>query len=618
MPFIKARIMLRCHWLPVCLMALVLIAILFVYAPVLSAGKFIFDDWYHIEHASQKTLARQLAEFSPIDTEPQAIGNLEWWVYWRIFHLNPLPYFVTGVLLHVICTLLIFLVSKELGLGFRGSVIAATWFGLNPTLFHTVSWISTTTEYPYALVFCMLTLICYLRGVIRPQTVRWTYVLLSVLFYLLAIKAKMQSHFLPVLFLALALGKASMLARSFMTWCKALTGCLLPQLPYGVISLVYTWILFSKGRTGAYRLSCNGLNVVRNFSSYFSFLSFWPEPGIATVSSMTMAGLICAGTIVLWGGGFRAIARGSALWTRSRDLLWNVHVSWMWGWLAFLPVIFLVQHAFPGHLYLPVAGFALLLGALIERILTVTPWVSRWGVYVVLGYWLWLVYPIFVEKLNYLIPVWATNQATLSSLQSQYPQLPANAHLYIYPVAPGALFDSGSGSSIRLMYRQPIAVTVVGRPEELGKAIGGEPAETVWPSDPLKSKFDPGTQELYLLRYDEETGNLEDIIGRPVSFDVPAAQETLRLTRIDPEGAKVRNLPDPQSRGHTAVMAYARNVTPDAVVVWRETELQTAYRTPMWILALVPDRFLAIVGECDVFLRNKAGASNKLRFIIRP
>jgi hypothetical protein len=66
------------------------------------------------------------------------------------------------------------------------------------------------------------------------------------------------------------------------------------------------------------------------------------------------------------------------------------------------------------------------------------------------------------------------------------------------------------------------------------------------------------------------------------------------------------------------VMAYARDITPDTVVVWRKTELQTAYCTPMWILALVPDRFLAEIGECDVFLRNKAGASNKLRFIIRP
>jgi hypothetical protein len=609
---------IRRHWLPVCFMALVLMAILFVYAPVLSAGRFIHDDWYHIEHASQKTLERQLAEFSPIDTESQAIGNLEWWAYWRLFHLNPLPYFVTGVILHAICTLLIFLVSKELGLGFRGGVIAAIWFGLNPALFYTVTWISTATEYPYALVFCMLTLICYLRGVIRPPTVRWIYLIVSVLFYLLAIKAKMQSHFLPFLFLALALGKASMQARSFTTWCKALAKSLLPQLPYWAISLVYIWILFSQGTPGAYRLSFDVLNAVRNFSSYFSFFSSWPGAGMATARAMTTAGLICTGTIVLWGWGFRAIARGSASWARSRGLLWNSYVSWMWGWLAFLPVIFLVQHAYPGHLYLPTAGFALFLGALIERILTVTPWVSRWGVLVALGFWLCLVYPIFTEKLSYLIPVWAKNQATLSSLQSQYPQLPADAHLYIYPFAPGALFDSGSGSSIRLMYRQPVAVTVVGRPEELGKAIGGEPAETVWPSDPRESKFDPGTQELYLLRYDEETGNLENLIGRPVSFNVPAPQEELNLIRMDPEGAAVRKIPDPHLSGHTAVMAYARNITPDTVVVWRETELQTAYCTPMWILAVVPDRFLAEIGECDVFLRNKAGASNKLRFIIKP
>jgi hypothetical protein len=328
--------------------------------------------------------------------------------------------------------------------------------------------------------------------------------------------------------------------------------------------------------------------------------------------------LIGTGTIVLWGVGFCAIARGSAWWIRSHDLLWNSYLGWVWGWLAFLPVIVLVHHACPGHLYLPAAGFALFLGAVIERILTLTPWLSKGGVFVVLGLWLWLVYPIFRDQLSYLIPVWARNQATLSSLQSQYPQLPADAHLYVYPAAPGALFDSGSGSSIRLMYGQPIAVTVVGCQEELAKAIAGEPAETFWPSDPRESRFDPDTQELYLLRYDEETGNLENIIGRPVSFNVPAAQKELRLTRMDPEGAKVRKIPDPQLRGHTAVMAYARNITPGTVVVWRETELQTAYCTPMWILALGPDRFLAEIGEYDLFLRNKAGASNKLRFIIRP
>jgi hypothetical protein len=284
----------------------------------------------------------------------------------------------------------------------------------------------------------------------------------------------------------------------------------------------------------------------------------------------------------------------------------------MWGWLAFLPVIFLVKHVGAGHLYLPMAGFAIFIGALIEEVLARTLRTTAReavGVAVLAGLWLWLVYPAFMLKLSWPAAIWVKNQATLSNLKSLYPHLPANAHLYIYPLAPGALFESGNGASVRLIYGQQIAVTAVGRLEELGNALGGEPAKTVGAGD---------KQDFHLLHYNEQSGDLEDMVRLSGSFDVPVPTEKLQLTRLDPEGTSARKLPDAPSAGHAAVMAYGRNITPDTVVVWQGTELQTAYRTPKWIIALVPNRFLTGIGECEIFLHNKTGASNKLRFMIKP
>ena len=498
------------RWILASLLVLLIIAVFFVYAPVLSKGNFLFDDWYHLEFASEKSLSRIFAEFSPIEPESQAVGNVEWWCYWRLFHLNARPYFVTGLLLHVICILLIVLVSKELGLRNSGALIAGVWFGLNPVLVHTLSWIATTTEYPFALIFCMLTLMCFLRGGMRPKTVRWGYLFLSYFFYFLAIKAKMQSHFIPFLFLALITGKEAMAAGSLKILRKAVARSLLPQVPYWLISVLYAWNFFFQNRTGEYRLSVSLTNAMGNLLSYFSFFSIFQERTIGTLGTFSLAGLIIVGTIVLWGVGFRAVAMGSALLTPLRTLLSSSYIGWMWGWFAFLPVIFLVKHAEGGHLYLPLAGFSIFIGALIGEVLARAlrkPALQSAGVVVISGLWLWSVHPTFISKLSWPAAMWEKNRVTISNLRSLYPKLPTNAHLYIYPPAPGALFDSGKGSSIRLIYGKKITVTVAERLDELGNAMGGDPSKTPAP-------VSAASQEIHLLHYDEESGCLKEMKAR--------------------------------------------------------------------------------------------------------
>jgi hypothetical protein len=508
--------MLKRHWSLVVVLGLVVTSIVYVYAPVVRTCSFMFDDWYKMEYASQKTLAEQLSEFSPLSPETQALGNATWWVFWRLFHLNSVPYHIAVILLHVICTLLIFGAGRELGLSFCGGTVAATLFGLHPAMFETVDWISPATEYSYSLIFSLLSLLLFLRGVIRPAAIRWIYVSFSVVFYFLAVKSKMQSHFLPVLFFCVVAGSEGMRARSWKEYIRKFGGSILPQLPYWAISVTSIVSIYSHGGPGGYRMSGTGANILHNFRSYLTPISLWYAPSMPSVAAAIMALLLCGGTIIICTVAFRGIARGSAMWNNSRKLLWNTYICWLWAWLSFLPVVFLVDHASPGHNYLPVAGFALFIGVVVGGVFGRIP---RLAAVAVPALFLWVVEPIFVKQLNYSIPVWARNQTTLVSLQSLHPQLPANAHLYVYPSPPAALFDSGNGSAVRLIYEKPISVTLGENESDVALAMAGIPAVSVPPGDTNRAKFYPGTQVLYLLHYDVEGGNLEDVAHRSGEFN---------------------------------------------------------------------------------------------------
>jgi hypothetical protein len=129
--------------------------------------------------------------------------------------------------------------------------------------------------------------------------------------------------------------------------------------------------------------------------------------------------------------------------------------------------------------------------------------------------WAVLVYPSFSEQITITYLVDTKNQRTLSVLKSLYPVLPNNAHLYFFPRPATALFDSGKGSAVRLLYNNAkLTVTVVETESALAKVVAGVPTDAVWEKDTLKTRFDRDTQVLFLFRYSESTGELEDVTAR--------------------------------------------------------------------------------------------------------
>ena len=169
--------------------------VVWAYRSTLLDGGLAFDDWYHIEHMVHSSFTERLVAFSPTNFQYQAMGNLQWWVYWRLFGLNPFPYHVTAIVLHGAATLMLFVTARRLGIGQLGSTFTAFVFAVHPAIFDTVVWVSPSTEHAFALSFLLASLLLYLRALEMGGESRWWYVILSALPYLLAIKSKMQAVF---------------------------------------------------------------------------------------------------------------------------------------------------------------------------------------------------------------------------------------------------------------------------------------------------------------------------------------------------------------------------------------------------------------------------------------
>src|SRR5678816_714642 len=79
-----------------------------------------------------------------------------------LFGLNPVGYHLTGILLHVGVTLLVFLLVRRLTRDQATAAIASLVFGLHPAHIEAVAWISGATESLLAVLF-LGSFLCYIR-----------------------------------------------------------------------------------------------------------------------------------------------------------------------------------------------------------------------------------------------------------------------------------------------------------------------------------------------------------------------------------------------------------------------------------------------------------------------
>ncbi len=179
-----------------------------VYAPTLGF-KFVYDDLPQILNNPKLRSWEYAGDFLAghvWDFDPTAVaGNyyrpvFQSWLLlnYSLFGPEPQWWHATTILLHVIATVLVYILAKQILGDLKTACFAALIFGLHPIHTEAVAWVSGLTE-PLLAILLLSSLICYLRS----QTTS------SLLFYFAALLAKETALVLPLMIAVHAWGTAA-------------------------------------------------------------------------------------------------------------------------------------------------------------------------------------------------------------------------------------------------------------------------------------------------------------------------------------------------------------------------------------------------------------------------
>jgi hypothetical protein len=269
-----------------------------------------------------------------------------------LFGLNAFPYHLLSIAVHLINTVLVFLIMRQLRVGGTAALIISTLFATSMSFFHVIAWISCIQQLA-ALCFALFALRYGLLALSKDsQAPLW----ISLAAYGLSLMSMEQGALLPVsLILAAWFGltqKES--SRSFLASARLFA-------PHLVVMIVYlAFMVLWKGlpSDGPYSQHM-GINVFLNLTIYLGWLfDYWIVlPNVMQTDQLRFAPshILFAGLIVY------NIARG-----RTREVVFGAGFVLM----ALLPVAFLKGHTFYLHTYIPSFGMFYLVGLVIDELTT--------------------------------------------------------------------------------------------------------------------------------------------------------------------------------------------------------------------------------------------------------
>lgn len=179
-----------------------------VFVPSLSLGFVNWDDPFNLlENETLKAFATHWdwASVKAIFTS-DVIGNYNplpiftFAIEKYLFAPNPLehPFFfhVNNVWMHVVCTLFVFLIFTELGLGRIAAVIGALLFGIHPMRVESVAWITERKDVLYGMFF-LASLYAYIRYA-RNDAAKTKWYAFALLLSVFSYFSKVQAVTLPL------------------------------------------------------------------------------------------------------------------------------------------------------------------------------------------------------------------------------------------------------------------------------------------------------------------------------------------------------------------------------------------------------------------------------------
>ncbi len=332
----------RKHWAthPAFLCALLALAIFAAYYPIFH-GQFVsYDDPDYVTDNAHVKAGLNAADVAWAFRTGHA-GNwhpLTWLSHMldvQLFQLNPAGHHLTSVLFHIANSLLLFLVMRKLTGTLWRSALVAGLFALHPLHVESVAWISERKDVLSAFFF-MLTLLAYTGYVNGTKSAgRFSWYLLSLIFFLLGLMSKPMLVTVPCVLLLLDYWPLARLRAKNLLWV------FLEKIPFFALSAgscVATLVVQKEAEQNLATLSV-GARVGNCLVSYarYIFKLFWPfdlatpypHPGHWPLPDVLLAALLLVviTVAVLWLG-------------RQFPFL---PVGWFWFLGMLVPVIGIIQ-----------------------------------------------------------------------------------------------------------------------------------------------------------------------------------------------------------------------------------------------------------------------------------
>lgn len=166
------------------------------------------DTGYIIENTDIKTLHGDSVNYTFKKTfSSYEVGNyhpltmLSYCIEYAKYKLNPKPYHVTNLILHLLNILLVFyfiwLLTRQQWTAF----ITAALFAVHPMHVESIAWVSERKDVLYA--FFYLSALCSYLFYLQNKKRKWGFYLLTLFLFLLSILSKSMAISLPIVFFAL-------------------------------------------------------------------------------------------------------------------------------------------------------------------------------------------------------------------------------------------------------------------------------------------------------------------------------------------------------------------------------------------------------------------------------
>lgn len=407
-------------------MIFIILGGLIIYFPSLKYG-FAQDDFIHLSAGQARSFGDFLSFFNPKSQYPdiffyRPLGTqVYFFINSNLFGLNPLPFRTEALTLHLINSLLFFLIVKKL--------LKNNYLSLISTLFYTISSIHFLSLYYISAFqqiiktfFLLLSLILFLNYL---QTRSRIFFISSLLTFTFSLLSKETSIVFPLLLFPLEI-----LRRQSDKLRKIIKDTSMLSTPYFLIIVIYGLLRLSGFQsiftTGDYRTTFSLFEIAQNLKWYLIWSLGLPEI-LSTISSLKPQTLLQFGHDLPFGNmvlllSFIFIILFSITVARTKLPDNRVLLSALFLFLIpLLPMLIIYQHRYPHYLDLSFLG---LLPLISWYLVNNQVWKKTLSGVIILAFILLQIFSLKLSEATH----WSTHRAQVAdfyhqSLKEKYPDL---------------------------------------------------------------------------------------------------------------------------------------------------------------------------------------------------